>query len=98
MLDVNLFWLVAREGEVEAVQSSLFLVIQQFSAIKEIGLAVLFAEEKPVPAGGAVQRALFEEGTEGSKAGTGTAHYDVAREIFGQTKRAGLLDVNGDVL
>src|SRR5438876_940774 len=89
--------LIAGEGEVEAVEFSFFLKIEEFVAVKKISGAMLLAEKEPVAASGAFERALFEKSAEGSDTGSGAAHDDVGGIVFGQAKGARFLDVNGDV-
>ena len=74
VLDVDLFRLVAGEGEVEAGEHAGGLERGEFLAVEEIGGGLLVAEEEPVAALCAGGAALLEKGTERRNAGAGPDH------------------------
>src|SRR5512138_1534546 len=58
---------------------------------------MLFTKDEPVPAGGALGDAVFEEGAERGNAGPGPAHNDVPAAIDRKPKRARWLHVDRNV-
>src|ERR1043166_672009 len=65
MLDVNFLGLIAGKRQIQAMQNTLLLEAAKVLFIKEVGLAMLLAEEKPVAASISLEGALFQEGAEG---------------------------------
>src|ERR1043165_4094877 len=83
VLDIDLLRLVAREGEVEAVQRAPALPVHDLVLVEEVGRALLVAEEQPVLPLGATRLAFLEEGTERRDAGA-RADHDRGRAVIGR--------------
>src|SRR5947207_6186251 len=98
MLDIDFVCLIARERQIEPVQLSFPLVIEQFFAVQEIRRLMLFAKEKPVSSRCPVQQPLLDERAEGSDAGSWPAHNSVLGAIFGQAKGSRFLNINWNIL
>ncbi|MNY34415.1 hypothetical protein D3C86_1687530 [compost metagenome] len=71
---IYFLFLVARPGQIDAVQHALFDVALPLHLVKEIFRKVRIAEEQPVFARCFIRRALLQEGAERCDAGTRTNH------------------------
>src|SRR5262249_101238 len=83
MLNVNLVRLIARKRQVQFGQLAVALMIKEFLPIKEVAGPMLFAEDKPISAGGSLQGALLEKRAKRGDPGPGTDHDDVSGSISG---------------
>src|SRR6185437_2104607 len=77
MLDIDLAGLVAGKGGIDAREYAGPDPVLDLRLIKEVGGEMAVAEEKPVPAGGALAIPLREKRAEGGDAGTGSDHDDI---------------------
>src|SRR5438874_11742198 len=74
MLNINLFDLVAREGDIEPVEMTGFDPRGDLLFVKEIRGSLLAAEEQPIPARGAHCLPFFKECAKWCDAGAWADH------------------------
>ena len=94
MLNVDLFGLVAREGEIDVGELFGGQMILPFELVEKIVGEVAVAEKQPAFAGGSGFGTLFHEAAIGRDAGPRANHDDGAGGVFGQTEMAVGLDVD----
>src|SRR5690606_6414159 len=83
VLHVDLFFLVAGPGEVEAMHLPLGDIVVPLFLVEIVGGVLLVAEEYPVATGGAGGDAVLHKGAEGGDAGARADHDAVLGAVLG---------------
>src|SRR6185295_16583092 len=92
MLYVDLLVLVAREGDVQAMQRIALERLLPLELVQEIVVQRAAAEEQPVASGRTRRLALLHEAAERRHAGARADHDDVARTVGGHAEAFVTLD------